>query len=86
VEQFSVVVHKPSQKLPSGPWVSKGWEPLVYGASVGTCILAQPLKTPLQTFSSDTCRMCQTQKTDIIAQGNAHYELQQFNRKYAAKS
>ena len=25
---FSVVVCEPRQNLPSGPWVSKGWEPL----------------------------------------------------------
>jgi len=29
VEQFSVVVCKPRQNLPSGSWVSNGWEPLL---------------------------------------------------------
>jgi len=26
--QFLVVVREPRQNLPSGPWVTKGWEPL----------------------------------------------------------
>jgi len=30
MEELSVVVREPSQNLPSGPWVSKGWEPLCY--------------------------------------------------------
>jgi len=30
VEQFSVVVRERKQHLQSGPWVSKGWEPLAY--------------------------------------------------------
>jgi len=28
VDQFSMVVREPKQNLPSGSWVSKGWEPL----------------------------------------------------------
>ena len=30
MDQFSVVVREPRQNLPSGPWVSKGWEPLFF--------------------------------------------------------
>jgi len=30
VEEFSVTIREPRQNLPSGSWVSKGWEPLCY--------------------------------------------------------
>jgi len=29
VEQFSEVVHEPNQNLQSGPWATRGWEPLL---------------------------------------------------------
>ena len=38
VEQFSAVVCELRQSLPSSPWVSKGWEPLVYGDENNACV------------------------------------------------